>query len=160
MTHEVRIVRTAATPLAVVRRRARQDQLSAVVPQACGLVWSVVKQLALKGAGRHVAVYRGHAEGLLDVEVGVELAAPFGGSGEVFDSTTPAGDAATVTHLGPYGGLGGAHQALRDWCAANGRTPTGVSWEVYGHWLPEWDADPSRIRTDVFYLLGPTATSA
>jgi hypothetical protein len=61
--------------------------------------------------------------------------------------------------LGPYGGLGAAHQALRDWCAANARTPAGVSWELYGHWLPEWNADPSKVRTDVFYLLDPPGTA-
>jgi hypothetical protein len=26
---------------------------------------------------------------------------------------------------------------------------------IYGHWQPEWNADPSRIRTDVFYLVAP-----
>lgn len=160
MDQRIRVISVPATSIAVVRRRARQDQLPAVVPQACGVVWSVVKQLGLKGAGRHVAVYRRHADGLLDVEIGVELAAPFGGHGEVLDSTTPAGDVATVTHLGPYGGLGAAHQALRDWCAANRRPPAGVSWELYGHWLSEWNADPSKIRTDVFYLLGPSERTA
>jgi hypothetical protein len=25
--------------------------------------------------------------------------------------------------------------------------------EVYGHWLDEWNTNPSRIRTDLYYLL-------
>jgi hypothetical protein len=25
--------------------------------------------------------------------------------------------------------------------------------EIDGHWLPEWKTDPSKIRTDVFYLV-------
>jgi hypothetical protein len=29
----------------------------------------------------------------------------------------------------------------------------GPNWEVYGHWQDEWNSDPSKIRTDVFYLL-------
>ena len=29
-----------------------------------------------------------------------------------------------------------------------------VSSTFYGHWLPEWDNDPFKIRTDVYYLLG------
>ena len=155
MLEACRIVRVPATPIAAVRRRARQDQLSAVVPQACGVVWALVKRLGLLGAGRHVAVYRGHSGDLLEVEIGVELSAPFGGSGEVFDSATPAGEVATVTHFGPYGGLSEAHRAVRDWCESNGHPAAGVSWEVYDHWQPLWDADPSQIRTDVFYLLGP-----
>src|SRR4030095_215394 len=30
---------------------------------------------------------------------------------------------------------------------------TGISWAIYGHWDERWNADPSKIRTDVFYLL-------
>jgi hypothetical protein len=29
----------------------------------------------------------------------------------------------------------------------------GPNWEVYGHWTDEWNSDPAKIRTDVFYLL-------
>ena len=65
------------------------------------------------------------------------------------------GTVASVTHLGPYGGLGAAHQAIHDWCRANNHRTAGPSWEIYGHWKDEWNADPSQIRTDVFYLVAP-----
>ena len=29
----------------------------------------------------------------------------------------------------------------------------GPNWEIYGHWVDEWNRDPSKIRTDVFYLI-------
>ena len=83
----------------------------------------------------------------------MEVPAAVGRHGEVFDSATPAGEVATATHFGPYGRLGDAHSAVRDWCAANNRILAGPSWEVYGHWLPAWNDDPSQIRTDVFHLL-------
>jgi effector-binding domain-containing protein len=153
MAYAVRTENTTGTPIAVVRRRAAAGQLSAVVPEACGTVWKVLKSLGVKGAGRHVAVYRGCEGALIDVEVGAEVPEAFAGHGEVVGSTTPAGDVATVTHFGPYGRLGNAHQAIRDWCTANGRKTAGENWEVYGHWLPEWNEDPSQIRTDVYYLL-------
>jgi hypothetical protein len=31
--------------------------------------------------------------------------------------------------------------------------------EIYGHWENEWNADPSRIRTDVYYLLSDDSGS-
>jgi effector-binding domain-containing protein len=137
----------------VVRRRAAAGQLSRVVPEACGTVWNALKAGGVKG-GRHVAVYLGKsAAGEIDVEIGAEVAGALAGQGEVVGSATPAGEVATTTHFGPYNRLGDAHGAIRDWCAANGRTPAGPNWEVYGHWLPEWNHDPSKIRTDVFYLL-------
>lgn len=153
MQYPVHTAYAHAIPTAVVRRRASRQELSKVVPEACGTVWQVVKSLGLKGAGRNLAVYLTCSLDQIDLEVGVELAAPFGGHGEVIDSHTPVGEVATVTHFGPYGALGAAHQAVRDWCAANGRTPAGPNWEMYGHWLQEWNNDPSKIRTDVFYLL-------
>jgi hypothetical protein len=88
------------------------------------------------------------------LEVGVELHGPFAEQGEVVRSATPAGTVASTTHFGPYGGLGAGHEAIRRWCQENGRPLAGPSWEIYGHWQPEWNADPSLIRTDVCYLLG------
>jgi effector-binding domain-containing protein len=60
---------------------------------------------------------------------------------------------ASATHFGPYGGLGAAHEAIRQWSVTNSRALAGPNWEIYGHWQPEWNDDPSRIRTDVYYLL-------
>jgi effector-binding domain-containing protein len=150
MESTVRLEQHAGLPLAVVRRRAAQHELSRVVPDACGTVWNVIRSQQVPGAGRHVAVYW---DGQINLEVGVEVDAPFAGFGEVIGSATPAGLVATTTHYGPYGQLHQAHQAILRWVAANGHTPAGPSWEIYGHWQNEWNNDPSLIRTDVYYLL-------
>jgi effector-binding domain-containing protein len=147
MSIPVVLTHAEAIPLAVVRRRVPQSELATVVPQSCGLVWDFVRRRALKG-GRHVAIY---LNGAIDVEVGVEVADAFEEDGDVVRSSTPAGAVVSATHFGPYQGLGAAHQAIHTWCAAHGHQLAGPNWEIYGHWLPEWNADPSRIRTDVFY---------
>jgi effector-binding domain-containing protein len=152
MTSNVRLEQLKSRPLAVVRRRATKQQLSKVIPEACGIVWNVIRSQQVQGAGRHVAVY---LDDQINLEVGVELEAPFAGHGDVVGSATPAGAVATATHLGPYQTLGQTHDAVKQWCAQNGRTPAGPSWEIYGHWLDAWNNDPSQIRTDVFYLLKP-----
>jgi effector-binding domain-containing protein len=148
-SHTVNVQRLDSVPLAVIKRRANQSQLSRLVPECCGLVWNVLRAQHAKG-GRHVAVYWDDA---INIEVGAELEGPFTEQGDVVRSATPAGMVATTTHLGPYGGLGEAHDAIHQWCKANGRRLAGPSWEIYGHWRSEWDADPSQIRTDVYYLL-------
>lgn len=142
-------------PLAVVRRTAKPAELSKIVPACCGLVWNVVKSQNIQSAGRMVSVY---LDGEMNLEIGVELPSPFGGFGEVVGSSLPAGAVATAAHFGPYDRLGAAHQAVRDWCAANGHELAGPSWELYGHWLPAWNSDPSLIRTDVYWLLKPAGT--
>ena len=157
MGSDVRLEQVQSRPLAVVRRRAGQHELSKVVPDACGLVWSVVRAQRIAGAGRHVAVY---LDGQINLEVGVELDTPFGGFGEVVDSATPSGTVATTTHHGPYGRLHEAHEAILQWCSNNGQTLAGPSWEIYGHWQDEWNSDPSKITTDVFYLLDGVADAS
>ena len=150
MDYDVRVEQVGEQPLAVVRRRATLQELSRVVPEACGTVWGLVRAQRIRGAGRHVAVYLDDA---LNIEVGVELDAPFAGQGELVGSALPAGSVATAIHFGPYVGLPDAHNAIRQWCAARAFALAGPNWEVYGHWKEEWNSDATRIRTDVFYLL-------
>src|SRR5262249_22106701 len=144
-------------PLAVVRRRASSQELSRVVPEACGLVWNELRAHQIAGAGRHVAIYW---DGQINLEVGVELDTPFAGVGEVVSSATPAGLIATTAHFGPYHRLHEAHQAIQQWCASRGYPLAGPNWEIYGHWIDEWNENPAKIRTDVFYLLQPNGGAA
>jgi effector-binding domain-containing protein len=150
MDTDVRLDQVSSRPLAVVRRRATLQELARVVPDACGTVWNVVGAQGIAGAGRHVAIYWDDA---INLEVGVELDAPFAGHGEVVPSATPAGTVATAVHFGPYHELHRAHNAIRRWLTDNGHTAAGPNWEVYGHWTDECDQDPSQIRTDIFYLI-------
>ena len=157
MGYDVRLEQHDARPLAVVRRRASRQELPRVVPDACGLVWSVVRSERIPGAGRHVAVY---LDDRIHLDVGVELEAQFSGHGEVIGSATPAGPVAATTHFGPYDRLHAAHEAIQRWCRDNGYAPAGICWEIYGHWEDAWNRDPTRIRTDVYYLLAALAGPA
>jgi effector-binding domain-containing protein len=146
MSHAVVFKRVDSCPLAVVRRRAAQRELSTVVPAACGHVWTALETHHVTGAGRHVALY---LDGAINLEVGVEIAEAFSGAGDVVRTATPAGPVATATHIGPYDRLGQAHAAILAWCKEHGHVLAGPSWEIYGHWTD----DPAQLRTDVFYLL-------
>ena len=145
MSYRVDVVTVAAQPIAVVRRQAKQSELSRVVPAACGEVWNFVKAAGIPAA-RHVAVY---LDCVMNVEIGVEVTGPFEGDGNVVYSTLPAGTVVTAAHLGPYHLLGGAHNAVNEYCRQHGLHKAGPSWEIYGHWTD----NPAQLRTDVFYLL-------
>src|SRR5438105_12654152 len=112
---EVKVALLPAVPVAVVRRQARASELSKVVPELCGVVWSSIRSRGFKG-GRHVAIYW---DGAIRLEVGVEMIEPIPDDGDVVRSATPAGRTASVAHLGPYQQLGAAHKAIVDWCAAH-----------------------------------------
>ena len=149
MNYVVHAQKVAAAPILAVRTRAKQSELSRVIPHLCGVVWNYCKANGVPSPGRQVAVYRNWKDGELDVEVGVEVGAGAVGGADVVLSALPGGTAATVTHMGSYALLHAANTAIRDWCKENGRETTGTSWEIYGHMGP----DPANARTDVFYLL-------
>jgi effector-binding domain-containing protein len=148
-SYSIRLQDVPSFPLAVIRRQATAAELSKLVPEFCGVVWTAVKAQRTP-AGRHVAIYW---NGDIRLEVGVELEGPFVEQPPVVRSATPGGTAAVVTHFGPYGGLGAAHTAIRTWCKANGHRLAGPNWEIYGHWEEAWNTNPALIRTDVFYQI-------
>jgi len=150
MHYQIELTRRGLVHTAVIRDRVRPQELARFVPAACGEVWSFIRAARLPRPGRHVALYLDR-EG--NVEVGAEVSEPFMGDGRVHCSQLPGGPAATTVHFGPYARLSEAHQAVRKWCAEHRQQPLDICWEVYGHWQNDWNADPSKIRTDVFYLL-------
>lgn len=151
MLSQIELKQLEPTYTAVIRSRVRPEDLSKFVPAACGEVWSFFRSAGLPKPGRHVALYLNDGEG--SVEVGAEVVQSFSGTDRVQCSRLPGGRVATAVHFGPYGGLGEVHKAIRDWCDQHGHRRSKVSWEIYGHWQDSWNADPAKIRTDVFYLL-------
>ena len=84
------------------------------------------------------------------IDFGVQVIGPFADAGEVFCTETPAGEVVMTTHIGSYGKLFAAHQAIDSWRAATGRSLGACSWEIYG----DWTADEAKLETQVVYLLG------
>ncbi len=149
MPNEIKLTNTEAIPTAVIRGRVQSKELSKFVPAACGEVWSFIRSAGLPRPGRHVALYLD--TGL--VEIGAEVSERFTGNDRVHCSQLPAGRVATITHFGQYACLRDAHSELRQWCAEHGHRLSSICWEIYGHWDESWNADPAKIRTDVFHLL-------
>jgi effector-binding domain-containing protein len=111
-------------------------------------VWAFLRQNDLRTDGHNVMVYRNDVASL-EFEVGVEVSRTFEPKGAVVPSRLPEGRAAHTTHVGDYAGLGDAHDAVIQWCRTHGHTLTGTRWEVYG----DWDPDPEKVQTDVYWLL-------
>src|SRR5262245_13421153 len=147
--YEIQVVDIAPIPTVVVRRCATFAQLPQVVPAACGTVWEFLRAKKVR-AGRNVAL---DLSDKVDLEAGAEALGPLTPEGEVIISQLPGGRVATTKHIGPYAALGAAHQAVRGWCERHHHALTIQNWEIYGHWQAEWNADPSKIETDVYYLL-------
>lgn len=102
-TYQVELEHVDPQPIAVVRRRARRDELARVIPEGCGEVWRFLRSTPVPHTGRNLALY---LDGAINLECGVLVSAPFASSGPVPCSATPAGRVATTAHFGPYQLLG------------------------------------------------------
>jgi effector-binding domain-containing protein len=150
MSYEVRIERVDPRPLAAISTTTTHPRLGAEIVRLLDMIWPVLREQNVR-TGHNVVVYQGTDGGTLRIDVGVEAFTEFAVRGEIRRTSTPSGEVATTAHHGEYSGLAPAYAALERRCRESGRRPAGVSWEVYG----DWDDDPARRRTDVFFLLDP-----
>jgi effector-binding domain-containing protein len=147
--NEITLVDALPRPLAVVRVTTVLSRWPGEFMKALDKVYAAVKAGKLEQNGHNVMVYRPRADGLVDIECGIDVSTRFEGLGEVVYSETPAGPAAKTAHIGPYQQLGMSHKAIAEWCRENGHSLTGTCWEIYG----DWEQDPAKLRTDLFHLL-------
>ena len=142
--YDVTLEQTAECPTAVVKASTTLREFPSLWRPLLDEVWAFLRATpGLWTNGHNVFLYRSESSGVeLAVEVGVQVTAPFVAAGRVIPSKLPATEAAT-TLAGSPADIGSAHQAVRDWCAAQGRALTGVSWEIYG------EPDPQTHNFDV-----------
>jgi len=147
MGYDVTVQQVDARSLAAVKTSATPETLADTIYRGLDQVWTALVEQDAK-TGHNVVIYRD----MLDaIEVGVEVLGPFSSAGDVVAVRTPAGEVVTTTHWGEYNEMPQAYKALEAWCADNERAMTDAAWEVYG----DWDDDPAKRRTDVFFRLVP-----
>ncbi|HEV2239086.1 MAG TPA: GyrI-like domain-containing protein [Ktedonobacterales bacterium] len=147
MRYQVTVADVPARPTAVVAATTTWQEFPTLWREMLDEVWACLRAGGIERGCRNIMLYWDDTP---RVEVGVELLVPCPLTGPVVASTLPAGQAAKTVHHGSYAGLVDAHQAVRDWCAREGRRPVGTRWEVYG----PHNADPAKVWTEVYYLLG------
>jgi effector-binding domain-containing protein len=148
VSYEVLVGWAQPRELAAITSTTTPSQLGASIVQCLNVVWPVLRQQGVR-TDHNVVVYRASGGGPITVDVGVEVLSAFEDRGDVRHVLTPSGEVATTAHFGEYSDMGRAYSALERWCADHGRAPAGVNWEVYG----DWEEDPAKRRTDVFFLL-------
>src|SRR5262245_20166118 len=150
MTYEVKVQTLPPRILAAVRRRVAMQDIPTAFKPALDSVWAFLrKHPGLRTDGHNIFLYHHESPNMMPIDFGVEVVRTFVGEGDVTCVTTPVGEAAVVVHRGPYSELPAAHQALHQWCAANGRNIGAHSLEIYG----DWSEDHQKLETTIEYLL-------
>jgi len=151
---EVKVSVQSESPrtLAAVSRPVPFGGVPAAWKPALDRVWAFLRtQPGLRTDGHNIFLYRHPTRpgDPMEVAFGVEVVREFAPAGEVEPVTTPAGEVAVATHIGPYDGLRQTHEAIHAWMVAINRESAGWSWEIYG----DWTDDPAKLETTVMYLL-------
>lgn len=140
----------SAQPFLFVRRKAGRHEIAAAIAEGLGKAFPYVMQAALPIAGRPTVRYLTSGPGLFDMQIGVPVAGPSAGEGEVEAGELPGGAAAVAVHAGPYDQLGETYAAMERWMEANGCQPGGAPWEAYVT-DPGEHPDPSDWRTEIYW---------
>jgi effector-binding domain-containing protein len=154
MAYDVSVVQEAGRNLLAVERTTTLKKLGPVFMESFETVDAHLKAHSIPATGHRVGFYQNvrmeSGDMTFDCVIGVEVpdSAPEGDGVKLHQ--TPAGPAATATYWGDYSDMHAVHEAIQEWCQANGRN-FGDNWEVYG----DWNDDPAKRRTDVFYKLKP-----
>jgi len=144
----VHLVTSAPRRIAAVRARLPVADVPRRFREFLDQVYAAKSPNGLELDGQNIFVYRNTSDpDVVDAEFGVGAMKAFAPLGNVVMTELPTGKAATVTLLGDYSGIRSGHQAVIDWCKANGHDRSGARWEIYGHWTD----DVSRLQTDIFH---------
>jgi effector-binding domain-containing protein len=139
-----RITKRAAQPYAAVRRQVAMPFGSAI-DEAMGKLFGGLKAQGIQPAGAVFFKYNIVRMPELEIEFGVELAAPLPNPGDLVGGTLPAGRYAELTYLGHYDHLIEANGALIDCARAEG-----LAFDMEAR--PSGDHFASRVE---FYLNSP-----
>lgn len=153
MKDEVKAETVSTVLFAAVRVRTPITGIASAWKPALDQVWAFLgtHPEVRKPGGHNVFLYHhpSSRDQPMDIDFGVEVAAPFESDGPVRCTQTPAGDVAMAVHHGPYAHLARTHNAIHAWCREHGKQIGACSWETYG----DWSDDPSKLEVTIRYLL-------
>jgi effector-binding domain-containing protein len=147
----VRQIEALPRPLAGIAECVAPTALSAAISTLLGEVWQHLNGGNILTTGHNVILYNGPANPDFDALFGVEVHEKYAQAGRIIAAETPGGPVAMAVYWGQYTGLPEAHATVRQWLDAQGLQRAGPSWEIYH----DWNDDPKKLRTDIFYLLEP-----
>jgi effector-binding domain-containing protein len=134
---------------AVVVVTTSTDKIGETMGEAIGAAFAGVGKAGATPVGPVVCKYTAFSQDSVTYEVGVPVAAPFVGDGNVVAGEIGGCTAAVGMHVGPYDKLVETYGRMQTWLESQGKKPSAVMWESY---LDDPDeTDPSQLRTEIYW---------
>ena len=137
-------------PVLFVRMQTARHELPAAIAEGVGKAYGYSQIAGFAVAGHPYTRYLSVGPGLMDIEVGLPLAAAAESQGDVQAGVLPGGPAVVAVHAGPYEQLTETYAAVERWMQTNGLRPAGPPWEWYTT-DPSEHPDPADWRTEVYW---------
>jgi effector-binding domain-containing protein len=150
VVYDVSLREVQSQPIASIRATTSPEEIGKTLTGDLSRIYGLLAQQGIRPIGPPVAVYYEFEPNRVVFESGVPVAGAFQSDGEIKPSALPSGRAAFVRHVGPYQGLGGAHEAIRQWIEANGHVHLGLTWEIYPM-PPGGEPDSAKLVTEVYW---------
>ncbi len=140
MTYAPKVEHRDELNYAGIRTQVPMSSLSRVIPDLTDQVFAWLNRHDIEPAGASLVRYHViNMEGLLDIEMGVPVAAPVSGDEQVKAGVIPAGRYASLVYTGVSNGIAG-NGALLKWGAEQG-----LAWDRWD--VPEGDAFGGRYES-------------
>jgi effector-binding domain-containing protein len=150
MAYNVELREVQSQPIASIRATTTPEEIGKTLTGDLSKIYGLLAQQGIRPTGPPIAVYHEFEPNRVVFESGVPIAGSFQSNGEIKPSALPSGRAAFTRHIGPYKGLGGAHEAVRQWIEANRYVHAGPDWEIYPM-PPGGEPDPAKLVTEVYW---------
>lgn len=151
MSYQCDVKDQSSQPTLAIRTRASVDDMSRVLERAYGTIAQYVGELGGQFGGPPYVAYYNEDMDDLDIEIGFPVTRELPGRGEIEAAEIPGGRVATCIHVGPYGEIPPAYEALSHWVEENGYEPTGAAYEFY---LNDPEETPSeQLMTQIMFPL-------
>ena len=151
MAYKCEVKDQVAQPTLSIRTRTAVEALPEVMGQAYGMIAQYLGSLGEQPAGPPFAAYYNMDMQDLDVEIGFPVSREIAGRGDIQAGELPGGRIATCLHVGPYGEIAAAYNALSEWVEAEGHEASGLAYEMYLN--DPGQTPPEALMTQIVFPL-------
>ena len=151
MSYNFVVTEEPAKPILSIRIRTAVGNLPQELGKGYQAIFQYLTEMGEKPLDAPFAAYYNMDMQDLDVEMGVPVAKPLAGQGDIKPGEIPSGKRVSCVYKGPYDQTEPVYNAMMQWINENGHTPTGVAYEFY--YNSPMEVPESELLTKIVFPL-------